>query len=100
MKTIEVKDEQILLDVALQYYGTAEAIGEIVANNPGLCNEPSAVVAAGQGLGAFYPDIKLKIGLAVRIDDESRLMKKTVIKKIETDITTYMEKQWQERLNK
>ena len=31
MKTIEVKDEQILLDIALQYYGTAEATGEIVA---------------------------------------------------------------------
>ena len=97
MKTIEVKDEQLLLDVALQYYGTAEALGEIVANNPGLCNEPSAVVAAGRELGAFYPDIKLKVGLQVRIDDESRLAKKTVVKKIETDITTYMEKQWQER---
>lgn len=100
MKTIEVKDEQILLDIALQYYGTAEAVGEIVANNPGLRNEPSAVVAAGRELGPFYPDIKLKAGLAVNIDNESRLVKKTVVKKIETDITTYMEEQWQERLNK
>lgn len=100
MKTIEVKDEQILLDIALQHYGTAEAIGEIVANNPGLCNEPSAVVAAGRDLGAFYPDIKLKVGLQVNIDDESRLVKKTVVKKIETDITTYMEAKWQEQYSR
>lgn len=100
MKTIEVKDEQILLDIALQHYGTAEAIGEIVANNPGLCNEPSAVVAAGRDLGPFYPDIKLKVGLQVNIDDESRLVKKTVVKKIETDITTYMEAKWQEQYSR
>ncbi len=97
MKTIEVKDEQLLLDIALQHYGTAEAIGEIVSNNPGLRNEPSAVVSAGRELGPFYPDIKLKTGLSVNIDEESRLMKKTIVKKIETDITTYMEKQWQEQ---
>lgn len=36
MKTIKVKDNQILLDIALQYYGTAEAIAEILANNPGI----------------------------------------------------------------
>lgn len=100
MKTIEVKDEQILLDVALQYYGTAEAMGEIIANNPGLKNEPSAVVEAGRDLGPFYPDIKLAIGSLVRIDDDSRLVKKTVVKKIERNITTYMEAKWQERFSK
>ena len=30
MKTIEVENGQLLLDIALQHYGTAEAIGEIV----------------------------------------------------------------------
>lgn len=34
MKVIEVQDEQQLLDIALQHYGTAEAMGEIMANNP------------------------------------------------------------------
>ena len=100
MKTIEVKDEQILLDIALQYYGTAEATGEIVANNPDLKNESSAVVEAGRELGSFYPDIKLAIGSRVRIDDDSRLVKKTVVKKINRNITTYMEAQWQEQFNK
>lgn len=100
MKTIEVKDEQILLDIALQYYGTAEAMGEIIADNPGLKNEPSAVVEAGRKLGSFYPDIKLAIGSRIRIDDDSRLVKKTVVKKIERNITTYMEAKWQERFSR
>ena len=42
MKTVEVKDEQTLLDIALQHYGTAEAVGKILSDNPGLANEPSA----------------------------------------------------------
>lgn len=100
MKTVEVQDEQTLLDIALQHYGTAEAMGEIVANNPSLKNEPSAVVEAGRQLGAFYPDIKLKVGLGVNIDDDSRLVKKTTVKKIDRSITTYMEAQWQERFSK
>ena len=100
MKTVEVKDEQILLDIALQYYGTAEAMGEIVANNPDLKNEPSAVVEAGRTLGAFYLDIKLAVGSRILINDDSRLVKKTVVKKIERDITTYMEAQWQEQFSK
>lgn len=100
MKTVEIKDEQTLLDIALQHYGTAEAVGKIISDNPDLSNEPSAVVEAGRELGAFYPDIKLKAGTRANIDDDSRLMKKTVVKKIERDITTYMEEQWQERLNR
>lgn len=100
MKVIEVQDEQQLLDIALQHYGTAEAMGEIMANNPELKNEPSAVVEAGRSLGDFYPDIKLKVGQRISIDDDSRLVKKTVVKKIDRDITTYMETQWQEQYNR
>ena len=44
MKTIEVENDQLLLDIALQQYGTAEAISEIIFNNPDLKNDPSAVV--------------------------------------------------------
>lgn len=90
----------MLLDIALQQYGTAEAIGEIVRNNPDLKNDPSAVVESGRELGPFYPDIKLASGSTVQIDDESRLIRKTVVKKINRSITTYMEAKWQERLNK
>lgn len=100
MKTIKVKDNQILLDIALQYYGTAEAIGELLANNPDVRNEPQALVAAGRELGSFYPDVKLQVGQSLQINDDSRTMKKTVVKKIENDVTTYMTEQWQEQLNK
>lgn len=100
MKTIKVKDNQILLDIALQYYGTAEAVGELLVNNPGIRNEPQALVSAGRELGSFYPDIKLQIGQLLRINDDSRTMIKTVVKKIENDVNTYMTEQWQERLNR
>ena len=100
MKTIEVQDKQILLDIVLQHYGTAEAMGEIMANNPGLENEPSAVMDAGRELGPFYPDIKLRAGLRVSVDDNSRLVKKTVVGKINGSVTTYMEPPWRERSRK
>ena len=100
MKTIEVQDKQILLDIVLQHYGTAEAMGEIMANNPGLENEPSAVMEAGRELGPFYPDIKLRAGLRVSGDDDSRLVKKTVVGKINGSVTTYMETPWRERSRK
>lgn len=100
MKTIKVKDNQILLDIALQYYGTAEAIGELLANNPGIRNEPQALVSAGRELNSFYPDIKLQVGQSLQINDDSRTMIKTVVKKIENDVNTYMTEQWQERLNR
>ncbi|RLT71154.1 MULTISPECIES: hypothetical protein [Bacteroidales] len=100
MKTIEVQDKQILLDIVLQHYGTAEAMGEIMANNPGLENEPSAVMEAGRELGPFYPDIKLRAGLRVSVDDDSRLVKKTVVGKINGSVTTYMETPWRERSRK
>ncbi len=100
MKTIEVQDKQILLDIVLQHYGTAEAMGEIMANNPGLENEPSAVMDAGRELGPFYPDIKLRAGLRVSVDDDSRLVKKTVVGKINGSVTTYMETPWRERSRK
>lgn len=100
MKTIKVKDNQILLDIALQYYGTAEAVGELLVNNPGIRNEPQALVSAGRELDSFHPDIKLQVGQSLQINDDSRTMIKTVVKKIENDVNTYMTEQWQERLNR
>lgn len=100
MKTIETVNDQTLLDVALQHYGTAEATGEIILGNPELRNDPAAVVAAGREPGPFYPDIRLAAGTQVRIDDDSRLVIKTVVKKINRNVTTYTTEQWQERLNR
>lgn len=100
MKTIEATGDQTILDLALQHYGTAEAAGEILRNNPELRNDPTSVIAAGREIGTFYPDIRLSPGAPVRIDDDSRLVIKTVVKKINGSVTTYTTKQWQERLNR
>lgn len=98
MKTISVKENQTLLDIALQYYGTAEAVDEILTLNREIKNDPAALVAENRALGYLYPDIKLKPGVLIQIDDESLLLKKTVVKKIERDVTTYTSTKWQERL--
>ena len=79
MKTIKAKDNQILLDIALQYYGTAEAIAEILENNPGIKNDPQALVSDGRPLGRFYPDIKPDVGSSSLIDDDRCRIKITVI---------------------
>lgn len=100
MKTIEVKENQTVLDIAMQHYGNAEGIGEILRDNPGIRNDAQAVVDAGRGLDGFYPDIRLPAGFTLSIDDESRTVRKTVVKKIDHDVTTYMTEIWQERLNR
>ena len=98
MRTIEIKNNQTLLDIALQYYGTAEAIEEILANNTGIKNDPLELVRSRRSLSDFHPDIKLKEGTSLFINDNSLVIRKTVVKKI--DINTYMAKVWQDRLVK
>lgn len=100
MKTIEVKNNQTLLDIALQYYGTAEAIEEILANNTEIKNDPLELMYSRRSLLDFHPDIKLKEGTSLFINDNSLMMRKTVVKKIENDINTYMAKVWQDQLVK
>ncbi|MFI3322081.1 MAG: hypothetical protein R3Y50_06105 [Rikenellaceae bacterium] len=100
MKTVNVEDNQTLLDIAMQYYGNAEAIGELLSNNPHLTNDAQSVIEENRSLADFYPDITLKIGLAVYIDDDSQLVRKTVVKKIDRSVNTYTSSQWQEQLMK
>ena len=45
MKTIKTVANQTLLDVAVKYYGTAEAAGQLLALNPDLVNDPEALVS-------------------------------------------------------
>lgn len=48
MKIIEVQADQTLLDLAVQHYGTAEGVGEILRLNPTLENDPKRLaVKAG-----------------------------------------------------
>lgn len=97
---ITVKDNQTILDLAVQYYGNIEAVGELLHNNPQVANDKAAVVLEGYEPGDFWPHIKLKPGQVIRIDTDSRLMKKNVTGKITKNVTTYIPEQWQEQLNR
>lgn len=100
MKTVKVIDNQTILDFALAWYGTAEAVREIMQLNPVLENDSYAMVEAGINPGDFYFDIKLRPGMDVIINDNSNLMRKSVLKNIKEKVTTYTTKAWQERLNR
>lgn len=98
MKKIEVQADQTILDLAMQYYGTAEGVSEILRLNPLLENDPQRLAAEGRNMADFYPDLRLKTGQTVIIDDGGTLIKKSIVKKIDRSVTTYMTKEWQEQL--
>lgn len=100
MRKIEINDNQTLLDVAMEYHGCAEAIGELLLNNPQIKNDIKALIDAKRTTNEFHPDVKLALGSILFIDDNSRAVKKNVVKKINRSVNTYMTEQWQERLNK
>lgn len=92
MQTITVKPNQTIFDIAVQYYGNAEAVGEILRNNPQLSNETAAKTAIGINAitdDNFYFDLPVKAGTALMIDTDSRYLQKSVIKQIDTDVTTF-----------
>ena len=98
MKTIEVGTDQTILDLALQHYGTADGVGEILRLNPSLSNDPRRLAEERRQMDAFYPDLRLDPGQRIEIDDSGAVIKKATVKKITRNITTYMTEEWQERL--
>lgn len=100
MKKVKINNNQTLLDVAIEYYGTAEAIGEMLQNNPQIKNDVDALINSARDINEFHPDIKLEIGSTLLIDDDSRQVKKIAVKKINRSVNTYITEQWQDRLNK
>ena len=92
MKKIKVEPNQTIFDLAVQHYGTAEAVSEILSNNPDLVNDPSALVELGVNTLAkpvFRLDVAVKPGFELRIDDTGKWMNKQTIQKITNEITTY-----------
>lgn len=97
MKTVNVEPNQTLFDLALQYYGTVEALHEILSNNPDLENDPAALIALGVDMlqrGVFRLDVAVRPGFRLKIDETSKLIEDNVLKKITNSITTY--ETWQE----
>lgn len=92
MKTVIVKPNQTIFDIACEQYGTVEAVGEIIRNNPGLTNEDTAKIAAGIDTITdknFYIDLSVRTKTTILVDTDSRMIDNTVIKEIEADVTTY-----------
>lgn len=89
MKTVKVEDNQTILDVAIQHYGTAEAIGEILLLNPNLRSDETELSRAGYDHDVLALELKLAVGRSLVVDDESKLQKKNVLKKIDKPVTTY-----------
>lgn len=91
VKTIKSLANQTLYDVALAYYGTAEAVGELLELNPSLANDPGALGALGIGnMDDYYLDVALLAGQDIDIDTDSALRLPNVLRAIEnTEITTF-----------
>nr|DAN20593.1 MAG TPA: hypothetical protein [Caudoviricetes sp.] len=93
MKKITVKENQTIYDIAIEQYGTCEAVGEILFDNSELLNDEQAK----RDLGidpindkAFYFDIALKRGYTLLIDTDSCLVKKNILRDImNKEITTF-----------
>lgn len=92
MKTVKAKGNQTIIDVALEQYGNLEAMGEILANNPDLTNDPVVLSRLGiEHIDAvdFYIDLALEPGIDIIIDEDSPLIKSSERKQIPAEITTF-----------
>lgn len=92
MKEIKVLPCQTIYDIAVMYYGTCQAVGEILSNNPEISNEDAFKVALGIDSARdkeFYPDLPVKSGSTILIDTDSRLIKKNIVREIEKEVTTF-----------
>lgn len=93
MKKVTVKRNQTIYDIAVEQYGTCEALPEIITNNPGLENDEQAKISLGIDASKdkdFYFDLALKPGSTVMIDTDSRSLKKNIIREINSkEITTF-----------
>lgn len=91
MKTITAKLNQTIYDIALEQYGNVEAVAEIMANNPGLQNDPEALAALAldPGPDGFYMTVALPVGFSVVIDPDSILIRHNTVRELTDDITTF-----------
>lgn len=92
MKTITTEANQTIYDLAVEHYGTTEAVGELITLNPHLTNDPAALAAVGIDYIAdtsFYADVAVLAGTKLTIDERSRTIKQNITREIKRTITTY-----------
>lgn len=93
MRTVIIEANQSLRDVAITNYGTLEALDQLILlNEDSLTNDKEALVALGIDFlsdTAFYIDVALEVGSKVTIDDQSKLIKQSVVRELNTPQTKY-----------
>jgi hypothetical protein len=92
MKTILTVDKQTIFDIAVQHYGTIEAVQEILALNPQIEND---LKGYNVDLSEFQLDLPVKANSLLTIDDNSSLINKNLLKEITETVTTF--EIWQEQ---
>jgi len=86
---IITENNQTLFDLAVQHYGTLEAIGEILFLNPDIRNDTKG---NDVDVSDFYFDLPVAAGSLLIIDEKSPLIKKNIIKELQKEyITTWQE---------
>ena len=90
MKTVKVKENQTVFDILVEQYGTCEALAEFLANNPALENDPVSIGRqVPEALQVLRLDLTVRAGSTVWVDTDSKSIKTSVIKEIDTEVTTY-----------
>jgi hypothetical protein len=87
--TVIAEENQTIFDLAVQHYGTVEAVEEILELNPGLENDPKH---SGGNTNDFWLCLPVKAGSEIAIDEKSPLMDKNAVKHLKNEhITTWQE---------
>ena len=91
MKRVTAKANQTIYDVAIEQYGTCEAVGKLMQDNPDMENDLQAETEAGieESDRSFYFDLPLPEGSTLLVDTDSRLIEKNILREIDKDVTTY-----------
>lgn len=91
MKRVTAKANQTIYDVAIEQYGTCEAVGKLMQDNPDMENDLQAMTEAGieESDRSFYFDLPLPEGSTLLVDTDSRLIEKNILREIDKDVTTY-----------
>ena len=90
-KTIKTQENQTLHDLAVTYYGTAEAVGELLEQNTQLVNDPAALAALGvENTTDFFADVALLKGQDVTVSTDGYLRQPNILRALDgQEITTY-----------
>lgn len=93
MERIETTKNQTIIDIAVKYYGTAEAVSELLYNNPDLRNDAASLALLGIDSlydDGFYVDAALSPGQEVVIDTDSFMLKQNIAKEMQNkEINTF-----------